>query len=302
MRKLSAKQVRYLWAVGFFKRTGQKTVPSQQSYKKIVSQADAEAYLEKNHPNDIEGRLKEGSGLYAYRSPAYATMNAILRGSQADLDTPIKDTHAGLGLELPMTYTYRDALRDIDTLFKQHAQTTKEPIVLSRGLRDEFARQTRDMIDRGEITVGSEIIDKAYLSTSVSSGGGWSGRPQPGLTADEQVRDQVHVNLKIPAGTKVLPGNRNQTELILDRGLKFRVDRIETYDDQTRKAAGFRDAEIQIKRHAALQKKAQSLPEGSPERSRVESMMLRAGMKTMDAMSRPAPKTILHLSLIPGES
>ena len=99
-------------------------------------------------------------------------------------------------------------VRGMDELFRNHGVDTTEDLVLFRG------EKTIPSYDPGQMyQVGEFAVQPTYTSTSVDEG----------LAKSFAGREGWNIEVQVPAGSRVLPGQDEEGELILPRNSRFRV-------------------------------------------------------------------------------
>jgi hypothetical protein len=108
-----------------------------------------------------------------------------------------------------------DTVKDVDEAFKE-APKLKEPTAVYRGLRSsEFF---------GSLKPGDVVTDKGFVSTTADPDTARNYASQlAGRLFRTGVPQATIVRIKLPKGTRYLPGAPGHTELVLNRGSRFRV-------------------------------------------------------------------------------
>jgi hypothetical protein len=164
-----------------------------------------------SRPLTKEERL--GVGFYT-ATTGYREINAALRSGFSMANTPETQAHA-------------------DNLAKAiDAHTVNEPITVFRGIRnDDLIAKFNQAVLNG----GGEFTDKGFPSTSFSQHVALEFTSQLQLTSERGGTDVTHymMRIAIPKGTHALPasalglGARDEDEVILQRGSRFRITRRE---------------------------------------------------------------------------
>lgn len=150
-------------------------------------------------PSDVKG-LKSSKGAYTYSGGSYTAINAHLRGNSND-GTPPGDPAEG---------AWAGTIKQMDKEFAA-VPPSKKAIVTTRKMHDKgpFAAIPPYM------EPGGVFQDLGYSSTAKDPAV-WDG--------------QVHMQVRIPAGTKYLDLNHttgsqhpNEQEILLNRGTKYKV-------------------------------------------------------------------------------
>lgn len=249
---LSYKQVRYLWAIGYFKSGGAKgkvgsKVPTKHPPQSLIVHSETEAHkiLDKHYPD----LFKEGSevlpydtgigrGLAAYRNPGYIQMNEALRHPTPENRNAKVVTETDVYPTRTKDYTVHEANTMLDQVFEKHGIPLHTDMALHRSLRGDYAEQLAGDITSGKVPIGSIMQDPGFTSTSVHTNGGW----------DSPITVRIHA----PKGTKVLPGNGDQTELILNRNSKFEILGFTQTTTEQAKAAQIVRATVAVNRHKRI--------------------------------------------------
>ena len=133
--------------------------------------------------------------LQAYVTQGYAKINAILRGKATSTDADQKVVMA------------------LDSLFDD-AKPLDRDIEVYRGMTGNTAGKLRDL------EVGATFSDAAYVSTSTDKTAAdffaTGGHGDKGGA-------RVSFVIKVPKGTKAIDGEKQEAELILKRGVRFKV-------------------------------------------------------------------------------
>lgn len=99
-------------------------------------------------------------------------------------------------------------VRGMDELFRNHGVDTTEDLVLFRG------EKTIPSYDPGQMyQVGEFAVQPSYTSTSIDED----------LAKSFAGREGWNIEVQVPAGSRVLPGQDEEGELILPRNSRFRV-------------------------------------------------------------------------------
>ena len=98
--------------------------------------------------------------------------------------------------------SYEDTVNGMDG--DLYSNSIKGDVVLWRGLGTEIG-----------LEVGSVFSDEAYMSTTHD--------PAVAKTFSQNGPTPILVRMEVPEGTHAIPGSRRESEIILDRDLKFEV-------------------------------------------------------------------------------
>lgn len=252
MRRLTTKQVRYLWAIGLFKSGGKKATSQQienalsgKQTNKVKSELEAKS--KPSTDSKIQPKVKTEPKVKDTSSPppkefkdideadAWATKNLSHHGSakttdhlQAQKDyimNGLPDEFNGfLRGDQPSTPQYESQKRLLDESF-DHAKPTKHAMTVHRGISGDFAEKLSDMFANEELIPGTIISDKAYTSTSLLSSVATSV-----LGKKDTPSRRMKMEIEVPKGSKVLYfdqhdlGDGDKTgdaEVLLPRGSKF---------------------------------------------------------------------------------
>lgn len=143
---------------------------------------------------------KEKDALSWYTGSAYASFNEALRKGE-----PI----------------HPNRLKSMDDAMAKSVLT--EPITLSRGSSaDLLGFKSTPSVAELKNLIGGEFVDKAFVSTSAKSGGGFSG--------------DIGYRITVPPGKgrgqyiKSISHFKSETEFLLNRNTKFRVTSVSGTD------------------------------------------------------------------------
>lgn len=179
----------------------------------------AKEWNEEDHPRDEAGRFApvvgdHPSGLpgddfdqWAQREEElsinwpkeYESLNEYIQGS-SDINNLLRQGKDA-DLRGSSRQEVREQIRDIDRLMRAQPPLKTDVVVYRRG-------------DIGDVEVGDVIVDKGFVSTTMKEG---ELTPFHGRTME----------ITVPAGTRVLPGNAGEREVILPRGREYEVTDIE---------------------------------------------------------------------------
>jgi hypothetical protein len=163
------------------------------------------------HPGPLEARMW-------YTEMGYSTVNPYLRDGAGSLGS----------LNTPETEVFVDKkIRDMDEAFDLYGVTVESPVDVGRGMGFD-GWWADDVLEA--FRVGSVAVDRGYVSTTSEDDilGMFSNRtmyqePDPDDDVSTIPRTGVAVRITVPRGTRVLAGKSSESELILPRGLKYRV-------------------------------------------------------------------------------
>lgn len=150
-------------------------------------------------PDGLYDDYAAANQLIAYTGIEYQTINRYLRDDD--------------------DYANSEKVQLMDRAFRNHSVELTEPVTVYRGMRMEHHKD-----NPYEPEAGYTLEDKAFMSTSArlweafQFAGGKSSDMTSGMTSTSVV-----VQIKVPAGTRVLGGEMDEKELILNRGTKVRV-------------------------------------------------------------------------------
>lgn len=215
-RKFSAKQIRYLWAIGYF-----KTSPNHSKYKVQALSASNESapkvFQSKNEANDWasktlgsplewstyqehKGRDAElAKSLDNYRGPGYSQINFDLRRS------------SGRSLSKQSQI--------LSESFERFSKPSPESLEVFRGVSGKFAELLHTSAFSGKLQEGSIITDYGFVSTSMDKD--FARSFASGSSASGELK------ISVPKGTKMIyMGVRKEAELLLDRGSQFKVTKV----------------------------------------------------------------------------
>lgn len=181
------------------------------------SEYSPDFYPSITHPNGMTSHQVE-SAIDDYSDQGYQYVNEALRQAKGDLDKLPERVSKGTH------YTKKRALDDARGLDLVMAKSPlKSDIEVYRGVADpeKFLPGWKETGDNA----GLEFTDHAYASTSVGTS---VVRKFAGYGTG------VRMNILVPKGTRAVgiqsaqPGLRNEKELLLDRGLRYRIvaDRV----------------------------------------------------------------------------
>jgi len=133
--------------------------------------------------------------LQSYVTQGYAAINAVLRGKRKSDESADK------------------VIKALDSLFDD-AKPLDRDIEVYRGMTGNTAGKLRDL------EVGATFSDAAFVSTSTDK-----------TAADffatgghgDKAGARVSFVIKVPKGTKAIEGEKQEAELILKRGVRFKV-------------------------------------------------------------------------------
>lgn len=198
-RKLSSRQVRYLWAIGYFKnqkaRSRAQELPDARRFE-FVSETD----------RSLAGELKPKVPF------TQAEENAVIHYVQSNglVSGYLRGVHKD---RIPEA---REHVKLIDQAFEK-SPGLKEDTRVYRGVSDDFADHLREQIASGKLVPGSRLVDKTYLSTAGS----------PLVAENFRTEKGVKIIIDLPKGTKALyPSEEYESEVLLERGTEFEVTRI----------------------------------------------------------------------------
>lgn len=199
-------------------------ISNRQSLEKVTTHLkDFGSYKVEEDKPDIGGGVSGGEARNAlgyYSDQGYQYVNDALRLAEGDATNLPATVRKGI----PGHYTQARAeqmVRGIDALMGQ--SKLKRDVVVWRGVNDPAASMPGWNPDGDN--VGLEFVDHAYASTTVNEA---AARKFAGYGAG------VKMNILVPAGTGAVgiqnsqSGLRNERELLLQRGLRYRVvqDRV----------------------------------------------------------------------------
>lgn len=224
----------------------------QQAYELLSGQpVTASGWNEADHLRDADGKFTDvpGSGLVSdygkisegLANAAHHTPLTIYAGRGAAMNTMLRDAGGDLNELKPLGvsgHVYKDPKRAAaeikaidevikDSRLKQDSQTIRG----IKNIRDIFG----DKAD-GDLT-GFEYTDHGFVSTTASQ------------TSLDYLKDRYlgqganpgHVTLKVPAGTRAAAAWQKIEEIMLDRGLTYRVTADHGVD-----ANGVRQLEMEV--------------------------------------------------------
>lgn len=207
-RKLSPRQVRYLWAIGYFKGVSRSASPVHTTKESANTwmQKHLGNYAQNAGPyNEVSPEIqKQIVSVAMYTASAYSDINNDLRG--------VKSSGRIFSQEKTAEFT-----RDIDKAFQTLGRPLPETIQVHRGVGNEF---TEDLIRRHRegTLIGSTISDAGYMSTSLNS--------QFPVNWAQGKREPTTMILTVKKGERVLPIVSDSSEILLQRGRKIRVTAV----------------------------------------------------------------------------
>lgn len=205
---LSYKQVRYLWAVGYFKSGGAKG--KVKSIAKVEPKSFPDSWEANQYARDhltsthTMPNSEHKLALSTYRGADYKDINGVARGRITD---PGKIER----------YTPLNKLLDeaISTSIP-----TPHPIMLHRGISGEFSGNLMKMHNEGTL-IGSVIKDGGFLSTSLTKK----------VASDFATNgdNPIVISMSAPKGTKGVSIQGSEAEFLLGRDRKVRITGIELH-------------------------------------------------------------------------
>lgn len=219
---LTHKQLRYLFAIGYLAKSGgggkgggkvvYKGKTGKSAARDLESMSEKESHvvivkeLGSYRYSSDHNMLKDNSrddpryrSLSRYQGGGYGPINELLRTgkqSSSKADEEVKGW-----------------IQHIDSAFES-ARPLQQDLIVRRGLG---TKSTWDqMLKSGDLQVGSEVSDEAFLST----------------TYGKQIFEGPTAQITLPKGTKALhldgpDDDPYEMELLLQRGLKFQVTKLE---------------------------------------------------------------------------
>lgn len=177
--------------VGTGGSTGGKSVHPDTAAFRAADKVRVESLSKVEAMSDADAR----SALAFYTGSAYIEVNGQLRGT--------------IGVDESVT----NLIDEIDRAFESAAVTTTEPIVVHRSveMNDEL---------RSVLTPGTEFTDKGFVSTSTNR-----------RNVLQQTDEFATMRIVVPKGARVLAGNDDENELIINRGSRFRVGKVNRWVD-----------------------------------------------------------------------
>lgn len=175
--------------------------PKGGSKRKGHTMESAKSFIDTNYGEWRKNLTPaQEKGMRFYQSPGFALMNGQLRG--LDTDGLKKSEHAS---DSDMARA-RKASKDLTAAIRA-APPLKEDTTVFRGFSaDQF----------GKLSEGQKIMDKGFVSTSLTDDAGAVGKAKSKATAE----------ITLPAGTRAGAGSAR--ELILPPGSSFRVTSVTT--------------------------------------------------------------------------
>lgn len=144
-----------------------------------------------------------------------------------------EDTNSGLrqgrGRKESLDVEHRRIADELDR--SMSSSTLHDDVVVYRGMNGRRAFGSEDWNDNPGSMVGAEFTDHAFSSTTTS----------PGI-AKEFTYSQTPVRMRIlaPRGTHAITIDQGESEILLDRGLKFRIV------SDTRGSDGVREFDVEV--------------------------------------------------------
>lgn len=109
----------------------------------------------------------------------------------------------------------RDDIAGMRETFRQCSVETPGEITVHRGITSALGMFGVE--DLSDVVVGTEVVDRGYVSTSTSK-------------ASAKAFGSTMLTIRIPKGHRVLTGNPEESEIILDRDSKFVVTKVDGHN------------------------------------------------------------------------
>lgn len=236
-RRFSAKQIRYLWAIGFLKssphykgpKTAAKALKEGKKQTRAVKGDTAPASLYPEHDAflkrvgghaDLSADTPENTAVKKYLGPSgFRAMNDLLRGSVEDDDA---DALSGTNT--------RKLIADMDKAFDKHGVTLKQEETVYRGISGPgiIDQLTGDgLFKRGEGSSGQIVLEEAgYTSTATSRKMAeyFSTISSSGQSEDADMR--AILTIKLPKGSRGIP-MPNETEFLIPRQQEYVIHSVQ---------------------------------------------------------------------------
>ena len=232
---LSGRQVRYLWAIGYFKSGGSKgkgatkPIPSPSdriATGKKVSESNSGLHPPtfKDYSTGDPSVIEKLDSVYAQAQAKYGIGNnkdakLVETASKYFGDTKVESKYAfqtvndTLRGKSGLTKSEADEGKRIDSALSKAFHVSEEPMTVYRGA-----------VGLDGIQEGHQFTDMAYTSTTMKPGHAFNFADN---NSTEGVTTHVY-RISVPKGTKVLAGkpssgDKGEYEVLLHKGTKYQV-------------------------------------------------------------------------------
>jgi len=184
-----------------------------------VAQSTEDAFAKSFAMQGSQSNLttEESLALEDYKVSSYQDVNDHLRGVKRKL-TLMEEK---LGFGQMSTDEIVKAVGNLDKAFEKTSVSCDKPTEVFRGMS----------LPKGawhsKIKAGDVIEDLGFVSTSQSK------NSASRFSSPTAQTEQVIFTIKLPTGTKVMAGDSSELELVLNRGTKMRVTKVDTWTSGT---------------------------------------------------------------------